>query len=308
MRSLFVTGATGVLGQVVVKSAVARGIRVRALTRSSTNMSTIRSLGAEPVPGDLFDASGLALAISGSSAVLHLATRIPPINRWRERSAWVENDRLRREGARNLVRAALASDVQTIVYPSVTLVYPESGSNWIDAAATPAERADLTDSTLDAECAIARFADCGRRGITLRMGPFYGPASPQSRYILDLAKRGFSAFIARNSAYHPFIWIEDAGSALFAALEPQASGMYDIVDDEPLTIEEIMSVLKRAVRRRGPLWRIPRLLLRYWMGSSLAALSCRSRRVSNAAFKALTGWGPTVPSARIGWELIARSL
>jgi nucleoside-diphosphate-sugar epimerase len=304
MRCLFLTGATGVIGRAVVKTARAHRFRVRALARSSASASAIEALGAEPVLGDLFSPEGLTTAVSGSSAILHLATRIPLVGRWRERTAWKENDRIRRDGTRNLVDAALASGVETFIYPSVTLVYPDRGSNWIEGARTPVQRADLTNSTLDAEHAVARFASARRRGIILRMGPFYGPQSQQSRYILDLAGRGFFPFIACDAAYHPFIWIEDAGDAVISALEAGLSGTYDIVDDEPLTIAEIRTVLAQAVGRRR-LWRVPSPVLRYTMGSSLAALSQCSRRVSNAAYKAASGWAPTVPSAKTGWQRIA---
>ena len=55
----------------------------------------------------------------------------------RPRSAWVENDRIRAEGTKNLVDAALATGAQVFVYPSFAFVYPDSGDAWIDAASTP---------------------------------------------------------------------------------------------------------------------------------------------------------------------------
>jgi 2-alkyl-3-oxoalkanoate reductase len=303
-QCVFLTGATGVLGRAVVRIAHERGYRVRALARSSVSARAIRSLGAEPVCGSLFDPVSVAAAVKGSSAILHLASRIVPITQWRHRSAWVENDRIRCEGTHTLVEAALAHDVGTFVYPSVTLVYPDRGSEWIDAASVRAAPADLTTSTLAAESEVTRFADRGHRGVTLRMGPFYGPESPQSRYMLDLARRRFSPFIARDSMYHPFVWIEDAAEAVVAALEIGQSGMFDVVDDEPLTVAEIVAVLARVTGRRR-LWRIPAWLLRHSMGPELALLSARSRRVSNAAYKAAAGWRPSVRSARVGWERIA---
>jgi nucleoside-diphosphate-sugar epimerase len=304
MTRLFVTGATGTLGRAVVRMARERGMLVRALARNTESVAILHSLGAEPIRADLFDPAALRTAVGGSSVVLHLATRIPPTNRVRQRSAWVENDRIRREGTHNLVEAALACEVGTLVYPSVTFVYPDRGSQWIDAARVAADPADLTHSAMAAEAEVTRFAARQRRGISLRMGPFYGPQSAQSRYILELAGRGLSPFIARNDAYHPFIWIDDAAAAVVAAIDAGSSGVFDVVDDDPLTVAEIMAVLAQVVGRRR-LWRIPRWLLRYSLGPSLAALSSRSRRVTNAAYKAAVGWTPSVPSARTGWESIA---
>lgn len=57
-----------------------------------------------------------------------LATKIPPTMQIGRSSAWLENDRLRRDGARKLVEAALAlGTVQTIIYPSFAFLYPGSG-------------------------------------------------------------------------------------------------------------------------------------------------------------------------------------
>jgi uncharacterized protein YbjT (DUF2867 family) len=73
----FVTGATRVLGRPVVQILVAAGHRVRALSRSEENGAELRKLGAEPVPANLFEVKSLKPALSGSDAILHLATRIP---------------------------------------------------------------------------------------------------------------------------------------------------------------------------------------------------------------------------------------
>ena len=107
MTTVFVTGATGVLGRATIPHLLASGHVVQALSRSAANDAVIRALGAEPVRGDLFDPESLTRALAGADAVLHLATRIPPSSKMWRRSAWVENDRIRAEGAKNLVDGAL---------------------------------------------------------------------------------------------------------------------------------------------------------------------------------------------------------
>jgi nucleoside-diphosphate-sugar epimerase len=217
------------------------------------------------------------------------------------RSAWQENDRIRREGTRALVEAALAAGtVRTFIYPSYAFVYPESGDRWIDAETTPAQTAANLSSTLDAEAAVARFAGNERRAISLRMGSFYGP-EPTSRQLLRYARRGIAAFPpGAQDAYLPQIWVPDAGSALVAAVtQPVPSGVYDIVDDEPLTHAEIFAAMAQAVGRKH-LWRPPAVLMRMMTGVVYEVIS-RSLRVSNRRFKAVSKWNPSVPNARVGW-------
>lgn len=305
---VFVTGATRVLGRPVVQQLIAAGHRVRALSRSQENGQVLRELGAEPVEANLFDVESLKSALKGCDAILHLATKIPPTMLLGRLSAWQENDRIRRDGTRNLVEAALAvGGVQTIIYPSFFSVYLDSGDRWIDAASTPVQSTTSLQSTLDAEEAVARFAGAGdgRRGISLRMGAFYGPETPSALEVLDYARKGIGAFPGRRDGYVPQIWLQDAASAIVVALtQPVPSGIYDIVDDEPLTRRALFDTMAHAVGRKHLLL-VPDLLMRLLTGTKYADMS-RSLRISNRRFKEVSGWQPTVPNARIGWARIAQ--
>ena len=303
---VFVTGATRVLGRPVVQQLIAAGHHIRALSRSQENEKELRELGAEPVAANLFDVESLKLALKGCDAILHLATKIPPTMKMGRLSAWQENDRIRRDGTRNLVDAALAvGGVQTIIYPSFFSVYPDSGDRWIDADSTPVQSATTLQSTLDAEEAVARFASDGRRGISLRVGAFYGPEAPSAREVLDYARKGIGAFPGRRDAYVDHIWLQDAASAIVVALtQPVPSGIYDIVDDEPLTRREMFDALAHAVGRKHLLL-VPDLLMRLLMGTKYDDMS-RSFRISNRRFKEVSNWQPTVPNARIGWARISQ--
>jgi HD-GYP domain-containing protein (c-di-GMP phosphodiesterase class II) len=104
---VFITGATGALGQPVLQLLVKAGHQVRALSRSPANDAVIKHLDGEPVRANLFDDESLREGIAGADAVLHLATKIPTTQKIGWRRAWRENDAIRREGTRNLVDVAL---------------------------------------------------------------------------------------------------------------------------------------------------------------------------------------------------------
>jgi nucleoside-diphosphate-sugar epimerase len=297
---IFVTGATGVLGRPVVRRLVAAGHTVHGLSRSPANAALLRQLGAEPVAADLFDAASLRAALQDCDALLHLATKIPPTSRAGRLSAWAENDRIRRDGTRALVTAALASQAtRTFIYPSFALVYPDSGDAWIDAANTIAAPTAIQRTTLDAEVEVARFASSsGRRGLSLRMGAFYGPDAPSAQDQLRVARLGFSPVPGRPASYLPLIWVDDAASAIVAALDQGDSGVYDIVDDNPLRRAEIAATMAAVVGRKR-LRPLPAWLMRLVGGPGVDALS-RGQRVSNRRFKTATGWAPTVPDAHAG--------
>jgi uncharacterized protein YbjT (DUF2867 family) len=106
---LLVTGGTGVLGRALGPLARAAGHELLAPTRDKL---------------DLFDPVAVAHATNGVDAVLHLVTRIQPLEQLGNPEAWRDNDRLRAEASRILVDAALAADVAAYVQPTVTFVYP----------------------------------------------------------------------------------------------------------------------------------------------------------------------------------------
>jgi nucleoside-diphosphate-sugar epimerase len=106
---LLVTGGTGVLGRAFVPLASAVGHQVVAPDRGDL---------------DLFDPAAVGAAVRAADAVLHLATRIQPLDRMQQPEVWRENDRLRAEASGILVDAALTAGVTAYVQPTVTFVYP----------------------------------------------------------------------------------------------------------------------------------------------------------------------------------------
>jgi nucleoside-diphosphate-sugar epimerase len=310
MSTIFVTGPTGVLGRATIPLLVARGDMVRALSRSEANDAAIRALGAQPVRGSLFDVASLVNALSGADAFLHLATRIPPSVVVRRREAWHENDYVRTIGTRNLVNAGLQAGVRVFVYPSFAFVYPDSGDAWIDAETTAAKPVETVKSTIAAEREVARFAGIApageRRGVALRLGALYGPDLPSTLELIEMAKRGLTVFGGPGSAYAPTLWIGDAASALIAALDRAPSGLFDVVDDEPLQHRELAS-LTAGITGKQWLFSPPAWMVTIMAGPAGEAIS-RSLRVSNRRFHDATGWSPTVSNAREGFARIAETL
>jgi nucleoside-diphosphate-sugar epimerase len=306
MTTVFVTGATGVLGHATVPQLLASGYTVRALSRGEANDATIRALGAEPVRADLFDPDSLSRAVADSDAVLHLATRIPPSSEMRRRSAWVENDRIRAEGTKYLVNASLEAGTRVFVYPSFAFVYPDSGDTWIGAASTPIDPLENLHSTIAAEREVARFAASGdgsdRRGISLRLGGLYGSDLPSTKELLQLARHGVSMFGGVPEAFTPTLWIGDAASALIASLDRAPSGLYDVVDDEPVRQRQLKTALAAAAERRWVL-SLPAWLMRMMAGPA-GEVFTRSLRISNRRFREETGWAPTVSNAVEGIALV----
>lgn len=301
---LFVTGGTGALGAPAVARFVRAGHRVRALATGDRSAAKLRAAGAEPVAGSVFDPAAMAAAVRGADAVLHLATRIVPFGAARRRTAWEDNDRLRRNGTQVLVDAALRAGVGVVVYPSFAPIYADGGARWLSYG-DPIAPTDILRSTVDAEGEIGRFTAAGGRGVVLRMAGVYGPHSSATRDVLSLAGRGISGFVGPREAYQPLVWDEDAADALLATVETATlTGGYDVVDDRPLTRGELAVALAEVSGRRS-VRRPPTWLIRAAMGERMSFL-LRSQRVSNRRFREATGWAPRMPDAVAGLRALRR--
>ena len=302
--TIFVAGATGVLGRPTVRDLIAAGHRVRGVARGAAKADLVRELGAEPVEVDLFDPLALHRAVGDSDAVIHLATRIPPLARARWARAWRENDRLRREGAERLMNAALVAGARVYVQESITFPYADGGERWLYETA-PLDVVPLVASALDAERETARLTAAGGRGVVLRFATFYGAEAASTQDTIRLARRGLLPIVGDPQRFMSSIHVDDAARAVVAALDAPA-GIYNVADDEPLRFADYVAAVVDAFGcpppRRLPGWLVPLL------AGAAGKLLLRSQRVANKLFTSVTGWAPQYRNAREGWSAIARTL
>ena len=192
---LLVTGGTGVLGRALRPLAEDAGHELELPGREEL---------------DLFDPSAVADAVHGIDGVLHLATRVRPVELLADPDAWRENDRLRTDASRILVDAAIAARAEVYVQPTVAFVYPTDGPVSED---TPVGQVlPLLHSALAAEQQTDRFARSGGRGVALRLGLLDGPGCGEYPPVAE---------------YGATLHVSDAGRALLAALS-LPSGIYNV--------------------------------------------------------------------------------
>lgn len=295
---IFIAGATGVVGRRVVPALLDAGHRVTAVARSAERRAELEARGAQAVTVSLFDPAALARAVWDHDVVINLATHIPPMSRLFLPGAWRENDRVRRDGAANLVGAAIAARAARFIQESFAPVYPDRADQWIDES-TPLSPVRYNRSVVDAEASAARFTSGDRVGVVLRFAGFYGPDAAQLSDMIRYVRKGRSPLPGSGDAYISSVSHDDAAAAVVAALDAPA-GAYNVADDEPVTHREYVGAIARALGVRAPV-PFPRWVTR--LLGSLGELMARSERISNRRFRDATGWAPAVPSAREGLPL-----
>lgn len=302
LRNVLVVGATGAVGVPTVRALRGEGHEVRALVRDDDRGRVAAAAGAEPVVGDLFDPASVVPHLDGIDVVVNLATRIPAPTRAVLPGAWKENDHIRTDGSRALVDAAIDAGVPRFVQESVVFQYAEGGDRWL-AEDAPVERVAVVDSTGACEGNVQRFVEQGGTGVVLRFGLFYGPHSTHTESTASLVRRGLSPALGAPGAYQPSIHLADAASAVVASLGVP-SGTYNVSDDEPLTKAEYGHAVATALGVKDPRL-VPQAVVKA-MGKKVDPIA-RSQRVSNARFKAASGWAPTYRSVREGWQALVEA-
>jgi nucleoside-diphosphate-sugar epimerase len=298
---IFITGATGVIGRRVLPLLQQAGHELIAVARSAEQRAALEARGVRAADVSLFDASALRRAVAGHEAVINLATHMPPsMGRLLLPGAWSENDRIRREGAANLVQAAIAGGVQRFVQESFAPVYPDRGDDWIDEGVALAP-SRYNRTILDAERSAQGFASRERTGVILRFGAFYGPDARLLTDMVRWARRGWVPLPGPARAFVSSISHDDAAMAVIAALA-LPSGCYNVTDDEPVSHREYVDALANALSAPSP--KLPPEWATFLFGS-VGQLLSRSLRISNRKLREASAWRPRYRTVREGWQAFA---
>jgi nucleoside-diphosphate-sugar epimerase len=297
---VFMTGATGVIGSRAVPILLRNGHDVTAVTRSPQASRQFEQSGARVVQVDLFDRSAVARAVAGHDTVINLATHVPRSGTSMFfRSAWKENDRLRAVASATIVDACLETGIERFVQESFAPVYPDRSDQWIDEE-TPISPVRYNETIVDAEASAQRFTASGRSGVVVRFGAFYGPDSVQTRELIGWIRKGWGPLPGPDTAYISSVSHDDAAAAVAWAVGVP-SGIYNVVDDDPVTHRVFVDTLAAAVGVARP--KLPPRWITPLMGS-VGELLARSVRISNRKLRRSSPWTPRYPSVRDGWPAV----
>lgn len=304
---VFVAGASGAIGRPLVRQLVAAGHEVTGMTRRKDAAEQIEGAGARAVVCDVFDPVALdeIVAAAAPEAVVHVLTALPA--RFKPRTDYLAaTNRLRTEGTRNLLAAARAAGARRIVAESVAFFYEPTG-DWVKEEEAPLLRSagkPFTEGVAAIHDLEAQVVGAeGLEGVVLRFGWLYGPGTyyaDDGSVTADVRRRRFP-LVGEGSGTFSFVHVEDAGSAVLAALERGGPGAYNVVDDEPAPLHEWLPVFAAAAGAKPPR-RVPFWLARIVAGKQTASQALALRGASNAKARRELDWSPSRRSWRQGFD------
>jgi nucleoside-diphosphate-sugar epimerase len=303
---VFVAGGAGVIGRRLVPQLVARGHEVTASTTSVGNLGTLEQLGAEGIVMDGLDAAsvGAAVAAARPDAIVHEMTALSvahngrPNFRHPERLTATTN-RLRTEGTDHLLAAAEATGVSHVVAQSVA-AWTEIGDGGRVSEEDPLPSEEVGPKMRGAAEALRHVEDVVVKagGAALRYGAFYGPGANDD--LVELVRKRRFPLVGDGTGYFNWVHLDDAASATVLALEQQAKGVFNIVDDEPAQVREWLPYLAESAGVRRPM-RLPKWVAQLLSGEMVKVLT-EGRAFSNAKAKRELGWELRYPSWRQGFK------
>ncbi|MBV8932866.1 MAG: NAD(P)-dependent oxidoreductase [Kutzneria sp.] len=302
MRVLL-AGATGVIGRELLPLLRSNGHHVTVMVRD-----TCASPPADDVVvADIVDTAAVSSAVcmARPEVIVNQVTSLRPEpgdTRWEvaERNAQVLT-----EGAANLVAAARAAGVRRIVTQSMARVTAPIGGPLLDEdAPLYLDAPDALWETAVRAVSVAERIVLGQttiEAVVLRYGLLYGA---NTQYDINgangLAVRlGRLPLVGPGTGISSFLHVRDAAEAAALAVDATATGVFNVVDDDPVAanvwLPHYAAVMGGPQPKRVPLDLGVRLL-----GWVSAYQQTRLRGASNRKAREQLGWRPTISSWRGG--------
>lgn len=218
-KRLFLAGASGAIGRRLCPLLIQDGWQITGSTRSKEKAAQLRAMGVEPAVVDVYDAPALKalLADFKPEVVIHQLTDLPyALEASQMEAALARNARLRDEGTRNLIAAAVHSGARRLIAQSISFIYaegptPHRESDPLLPLTHPAYGGTVAGVlSLEHQVLVAPL-----EGIVLRYGLFYGPGT------------GFDNPIAPGSLH-----VDAAAQLARQAASQGAPGLYNAAEND----------------------------------------------------------------------------
>lgn len=275
---ILVTGASGHLGNVLVRALLDRGHRVRVLLRRPDSPA-LEGLDVEVVQGDLFDQHAIEAACDGAEWIFHCAAFISTIER---NSRAVE--RVNVLGTRNMIDAALACGVERFVYvSSVEALSLRVQDELISETTFDATHSMMSYGRSKARASLEVLSAVREHGLPAVIGipsgltgPYDFGSSRTAEMVRRFLARRIPAFVEGG---FDFVDVRDVAEGLIAAAQRGRVGESYLLTGELLSYFQITEMLEKITGVR-----MPRLKAPYWVALPFTYLA--------TAFSLLTGGEP----------------
>jgi uncharacterized protein len=271
---ILVSGASGLIGSVLVPTLSQGGHQVRRLVRKSGRLAT-DEIGWDPAAGRIDTA-----ALEGFDAVVHLAGENVAGGRWTaQRKADIRNSRV--QGTQLLAEAlaGIARPPRVLASASAIGIYGHRGTQILEEDAASGS-GFLAEVCREWEASTEAAERSGIRVVHLRIGVVLSAAGGALGAVLPLFRIGAGGVVGDGDQYLSWIAIDDVVAAIQHVLRSDAmSGAVNVVAPNPVTNREYTKALGRVLSR-PTFVPLPAFAARLMFGEMADELLLSSTRVS----------------------------
>lgn len=240
---VLVTGATGRIGNVLVKELLKRGEQVRILVRDSSNIKSIEGCQCEIINGDVRNDEIIAKACEGVETVFHLASYI--------NISFYDKDYtydININGTKNIINKCLLNDINLIYTSSIHAfstkdkIINENTSFCVDA---DEKRGHYDCSKAYATKEVLTGMQRGLKAIIIAPTGVTGPYDYRPSFfggsMIQLVDSGLSSTI---DGRYDYVDVRDVVSGMLKAYDLKKYGQIYILSGHPLDMNTYVKYLR----------------------------------------------------------------
>lgn len=238
---VFVTGASGYIGQAVAKAFRLRGHRVKGLVRSEEKGDALLRHEIEPVIGDLKDSETYKQEIEKAEVLVHAAFDYS--------GGGIDTDRLTIDTF--LKNAAFVKLPKTFIYTSGVWVYGNTEGVRVDES-FPLKPIKLVEWRVKHEEVVLNEASEHLRTVVVRPGCVYGGSGGLTGLWFQSASGGKLERIGGGDIYWSLIHVDDLAQAYVMIAEKELTGItLNICDDSSYTVRQMTDAIAKITSSKG---------------------------------------------------------
>jgi len=259
---IMVTGATGHIGNVLVRKLLSMGKKVRIFAWDKEDLKPVEGLDIEITKGDLGNLNALVQSFEGVDTVYHLAGMISIVP-----GKYKELYQTNVEGTKNVIKACLKTGVRRLVYVSSihAIKEPPRGTTITEDLPFDKERVkgDYAKTKAIASYEVLAAAQAGMDAViacpTGVIGPFDYRVSEMGQLVLNFIRGKFK--ISVKGAYD-FVDVRDVARGLILISEGGKAGEKYILSGHYITVTELLGMLADIIGKPAPVVQMPVFLAR----------------------------------------------
>jgi uncharacterized protein len=262
MKTILITGGTGLIGSKLSSLLISKGYQVRHLSRNPVSNELIKAYY-----WDLNKNTIDQQAFEGVDAIIHLAGAGIADEKWTsKRKKEIVNSRVASTQLLFDYVSKIQKPIQTFIAASATGIYPNSPTKLFNEKAHAAT-GFLGDCCKLWEDKINLFESIGIRTVKLRTGIVLAKTGGALPKMASPIKFGVGSAIGNGQQWMSWIDEDDLVNMYLYALENKSlNGAYNAVSPEPCSNEAFTKTLAKTLHRCILLPKVPAFFIKILLG------------------------------------------